>query len=548
MEPAASQAVRRGPDPLRKLYRTLFLRGRSSRNLQKSTVPKSFASKLWTILLTYALTGLVALIFHRQPVFALSVYLHGLTFAIMGLFVAASVGEVLFNKEEADILLHRPVSPRKLLWAKISVMIEVSLYMSAAFNLAGFFIGTLAPDGGWRFPIAHALSTVLQTLFGVSAVVLGYQLCLKWFGRERLDGFVTTAQILVAVAAVAGAQLSPYLVRLVESDSSLMNGAWWLALMPFAWFAGLDNALCGNGSPSTWLLAGIGVAATVVVTGTAFGRLTQVYESGLQRMSETTAPESKPRKAGGRGRVLRALANFPPMKLLLRDSISRASFLLTAAYLVRDRDLKLRLYPGMAPMMVVPFIFLLRDAGPAGQAGMSTAPFGIAFAGAYLGLIPMMALNLVQFSQQWQAADLFRAAPLRGPASLARGARYAALIILTLPILLVFVAVELLVRKDASMLFLLLPGLITLPLYSLLPFLIVRAAPLSMPTEEARTAKRSFVMIGIMFSSFLISMIAMAAWEGHWFWWLVLGEVAAVAILHGVLSFVVSRMPWQSME
>src|SRR6185436_17556752 len=124
---------------LRRLFLTLFLRGRSSRGLQKESAPKSVGQKLALTLLFYALFGLFALAFLRQPVFALSVYLHAMTFVFLGMFVAASAGEVLFNQEEADILMHRPVTARALLWAKIGVLVEVSLWLAGAFNLVGIF-------------------------------------------------------------------------------------------------------------------------------------------------------------------------------------------------------------------------------------------------------------------------------------------------------------------------------------------------------------------------------------------------------------------------
>ena len=126
---------------LRRLFLTLFLRGHSSRGLQKEKAPKSVWEKLaWTLAL-YVLMGLLALAFLRQPVFVLSVYLHGMTFMFLGMFIASSAGEILFNKEEADILLHRPVEPRALLWAKVRVLVEVSLWMAFAFNFVGFFVG-----------------------------------------------------------------------------------------------------------------------------------------------------------------------------------------------------------------------------------------------------------------------------------------------------------------------------------------------------------------------------------------------------------------------
>lgn len=160
---------------LRRLFLTLFLRGRSSRGLQKDSAPKSVGSKLALTLVFYALFGLFALFFHGQPVFALSVYLHGMTFVFLGMFIAASAGEVLFNKEEADILLHRPVTPSALLRAKVGVLVEVSLWLAGAFNLGGFIVGVTARDGGWSFPFVHAASTSLEALFATGCVVLTYR-------------------------------------------------------------------------------------------------------------------------------------------------------------------------------------------------------------------------------------------------------------------------------------------------------------------------------------------------------------------------------------
>src|SRR5437763_1218838 len=236
---------------LRRLFLMLFLRGRTSRGLTKGKAPKSIGRRLGFGLLFYALFGMTALSFIRQPVFAVSLFTHGMTLIFLGMFVATSAGEVLFNKEEADILLHRPVTPRAMLWAKITVLVQV-------------------------------------------------------------------------------------------------------ALLPPVWFAGFDNALIGDGGASSWLLAAFGGAATVAVLWLAFGKLAHSYESGLQALTEASPAR---RRRGGR-HWLGWLVKRAPLRWWLRNSVSRGAFLLTAAYLFRDRETKLRIYPGLAPMMIMPVIFL----------------------------------------------------------------------------------------------------------------------------------------------------------------------------------------------
>jgi hypothetical protein len=526
---------------LRRLFLTLFLRGRTSRGLRKQAAPKSVESKLALTLVVYALVGLVALGFLGQPVLSLSLYLHAMTLVFLGMFVAASAGEVLFNKEEADILLHRPVAPRALLWAKVSVLVQVSLWLAGAFNLAGLVMGTLARDGGWLFPLAHAGSTALEALFCTGGVVLAYQLVLRWCGRERLEGLMTTAQVLVAVLAVVGGQLVPQLLVRFGGPVRFEGRAAWLAFLPPAWFAGFDDVLAGSRRGTSWALAAVGLAATALVLWLAFGKLARAYETGLQALGETRSAPREPR--GGR-RWFQALVHAPPLCWWLRQPVTRAAFLLTAVYLVRDRDVKLRLYPGLAPMLVIPVMMLLPGRGP----GDGLGGFGVAFCGGYLGLVPLLAMNLLQYSQQWQAADIFRVAPMTGPAPLCHGARRAVLVCLTLPLVVVVGLIAAGLSRDLTRLLLLLPGVLALPVYALIPCLGGRAVPLSLPPEEAKSAGRGLTMVGVMLVAMALSGLAAFAWSTGWFWWLLAVETVVVAVVHFALRAAIAQARWRPWE
>ncbi len=524
---------------LRRLFLTLFLRGRGVRGLKKEKAPKSVGSKLATTLVLYAVLGCMALVFLGQPVFALSVYLHAMTLMFVGMFVASSSGEVLFNKEEADILMHRPVAPRSLLWAKISVLVQVSLWLACAFNLAGLIAGIFARDGGWLFPVAHLFSTVLEALFCTSCVVLIYQLCLRWFGRERLDGLMTTAQVLMTIGVVFAGQVVPQVMTRMRGKFELSHDIWWVWLLPPAWFAGIDDAIAGGGSTTARVLAGVGMLVTMLVVWTAFGKLANDYGAGLQRLNETSGATRQRRVCR---RWLDRLVHLPPLSWWLRDSVSRATFLLVAAYLVRDRDVKLRVYPGLAPMLVMPFIFLLQ-----GRSGVADS-FGVAFAGTYLGMVPLMGIGLLQYSQQWQAADIFRVAPLPGPAPLNRGLRRAVLVMLTVPVLILYASVAWLFGGNISNMALLLPGLIAIPVYMIIPCLKGEAVPLSQPADEAKSAGRGVRMIGFLVASMTLTAVTVWAWSTGWFHWLLIGESVVVAALYPFLRSIAARAQWTPID
>lgn len=523
---------------LQRLYLTLFLRGRTSRGLNRERVPTSIARKLLGTLALYLAVGLVALLYKNQSSFVLSFYLHGMSLFFLGMFIAASAGEILFNKDEAEILLHRPVDSRTLLWAKVAVMVRISLWLACAFNVVGLFVGTFGPKGSLLYAPVHLLSTCMAALFCSGSVVLLYQLCLRWFGRERLDNIMTTTQLLLAVALVVGSQLSQFVIPAL---GSLANpaGKWWLFLLPPAWFAGLDDVLTGRAGVSSYFHAGLGIAVTASIAGLAFKVMADTYEEGLQTLSESRP--RKPRPAGSRSFTDRIM-DLPPLSWLLREPVTRVSFRLSAAYLVRDRDMKLRLYPGLAPVMVMPAVFLLQGISGKGS------EIGIAFSGGYIGLVPLMAMNLLQYSQHWQAADLYRLAPVSGPAPFIRGATWAVCTFLVLPAMMLLVIIVGFLTKQPEHAFLLLPGLIALPVYALLPGALEKAVPLSKPTEEAKSAMRGGMIFILMISALALPGIGLAIRSGGYFWeFLVLEAIFATAACLA-LNSVISRKQWDPLE
>jgi ABC-2 type transport system permease protein len=176
--------------------------------------------------------------------------------------------------------------------------------------------------------------------------------------------------------------------------------------------------------------------------------------------------------------------------------------------------------------LIMPIIFILPHHGQATQGG-----FGIAFSGAYLGLLPLMGLGFLKYSQQWQAAEIFQAAPLAGPAALCHGARIAILFFITIPSLVALTIIFLILSIDLSSLKMLFPGLVALPVFAIVPCVNGEAVPLSQPAEEAKQASRGLQMISLMFIAMAIAGLAMLSEHFGFFWpFLFLESLLATAI------------------
>jgi len=519
---------------LRRLFLTLFVRGRTALARGKPSAPKSVGERLFWVLVSYTAFGLVAFAGIGQPVLVLGAMLHGFSFFCLAVFLMTTAGETLFNRDEPDILMHRPVAAAAVLRAKVRVLFEVALWIAGALNLFGLWIGAFAPDGGWRFPLVHILSTGLSALFTVGIVVLSYELCLRWIGRERLESLLTTVQVGFSILIILASQFGPRLIGKTGAQTIREVPAWGI-LLPPVWFAGFDDALAGSGATRSWVVAGVAVSATLLVLWLALGRLAGAYAAGLQTpIAAAPARHSRP----GR-RWLHALAERPPLRWWVGGAVARASFLLTLAYLLRDRETRLRIYPGVVPLIVIPALMLMENHKATGF-----GVYSLAFAGMYIGLIPMLALDTLRHSSQSPAAALFRAAPVPGPGPICLGARHAVSLLFGVPVCLALIAATGLLDPDPMHLFLLLPGLVASPILTLFPCLNGHALPLSRPIDEGSQIARSLVLIGLFMAAAVVAGLAAMCWRKGVFGGFLAVEVAVVLLARWLMGRAVADARW----
>ena len=506
---------------LRRLFWKLSFRGRAL-SRRRGSEGKLIKFNMTGVLVMHAFMGVfVCFLAFTADTLTFSTVLYGMTLFVVMFQMITSAGSVLFNKEEAEILLHRPVTPGELLRAKVQVLCAVSGLLALALNLPGMIAGIWLRDSHWWFPLAHLFSLLLMVVFSAGALVVVYQACLRWCGRERLDGMMTTMQTVLTILMVTASQSFRFLNGV---NFSQYAHSWWVVFVPPAWFASLDAVL----SAKQWnirLLAPalFGFAATVFVSWLGFHRLAAAYGEGLMMLNDAGSTPDKTR----RGRWLRRIVTLPPLSWWLHNPVERLSFLLAGAYLFRDRETKLRLYPSMAQVMILPVIFLF-----APRTGASDG-WEIAFAGMYLGWLPILAMQMLEFSEHWRAAEVFQVTPMGEWQSLFHGARKAGLALLAFPALLVMGLVVLIFKHADSKLLLLLPSLIALPAWSLVPGVLTPWLPLSKPFDgQSQNRRGCFVMIVVMGISAVLAGLAWFSMSRGWLLWFLLGETLVAALVY----------------
>jgi hypothetical protein len=192
---------------------------------------------------------------------------------------------------------------------------------------------------------------------------------------------------------------------------------------------------------------------------------------------------------------------------------------------------------------VMPLILFGRGLGSLGSSGL-----GIAFGGVYLGLVPMSVLQLLQYSDNATASDVFRHAPVAGPARLVQGALTAVLLFSAVPLALMLGVFAWLTTSDRHQLVLFLPGLIALPVYALIPCAGGRGLPLSIPSDATRGTRRGMVAGFSVLFALAIGGLATWAWRGGWFWSFVAVEAVLAVVAFAGLRRSMLQARWDSLE
>ena len=203
----------------------------------------------------------------------------------------------------------------------------------------------------------------------------------------------------------------------------------------------------------------------------------------------------------------------------------------------RDREIKLRLYPSLGSFLIFPLMGLLdRRTG--------ASPFIPLLTVWMLGQLPVIAMETLRTSSQAVAADIFGTAPLESSAPIFLGVRKATIFYLMAPALCFASALLVLVIHSRSALLLALPGLVAIPIVSLLPACVDNYLPLSRsPQVGTQSTKNTTLMLGTMLTLGILAGISYIASEMNFLSILLTVEIAVVATGYWVLKRHIQNRP-----
>jgi hypothetical protein len=441
--------------------------------------------------------------------------------------MVAESSQLLFSTVESDVLGHRPITARTLLLSRTLSLLGLTLLMTLSLNVLPTFFGLAAEGARWTFPFAHLACVLLLSLFASGAVVFVYAAMTRLMGRERFDSLAAWMQLGVSVSFILAYQILP---RIIERTHGLHIDRTipWLALLPPAWFASLETLLAGSATrlqPGLLVMAGVAVVSSVALPFAAIRYLSDAYAERLATLSEASVrPSARPQAAGRR--PARA-GTHPLMRLWMPDPVERAAFRLAITYMRRDRDVRMRLYPSLASYLVFPLLAVFDRKGNGAFAPTLTAFM--------VGMLPASTMITLEMSPHFAAGDVFHYAPLAGTAALFHGVRKAAMVWMTLPVLIVSSAILWFALADRGLLLNTIPAVLAMPLLSLTQGVRGTYLPLSIPPTTGRQSATNIGML--LIGAAVMPVLVLIGWlarRSGWLWQVIAIELVVLGVLHAL--------------
>ena len=399
---------------------------------QTATPGRSTDSPLKSSLILYAVYS--AFLTPLAFLFPAALYARFMMFfgmALLGMIMLVDFGVTLVVPDDMVILAWRPISSRTYFAAKLTnALAFICAFAVALFTLpaiAGIFARGSTP---LFFPV-YLLSAILGAIFIAGLVAASYAALLRVFSAEKFRSAVNFLQIAMMATLMVGSQVAPRIegrnaMRQIVNKQAMDSSVWsWWDLTPPRWFCAPSEMLLGGANRRVVTLSLIALAGTMALFTVLIRSLSLTYLQKVHGSGATNPARSIDQRPS---LVMRTLMVFFP------TSEGMVMFDLIRTQIGRDRQVRLRIYPMLAYMLIVlPFLML----APASRGNehiniglLKIAPLIV------LGLLPGVLLPLIPFAGESQGAWIFELAGLQNAASAASGIKKAIVFLFLIPLAL----------------------------------------------------------------------------------------------------------------
>lgn len=372
----------------------------------------------------YALYGLILIPFNLMSgntMIQMSLVFGIIIFILMTTMIS-DFSTVLLDLRDRFMLNTRPVNNRTIQTAKT---IHVLIYMV---SITGAFVAIPVAvslfSQGPLFALLFVGSLIFVGLFVVVATALLYLLVLKFFDGESLKDIINYVQIIMSIGIFLGYQLVGRSFEFTRSGF-IYQFDWWHLFIPAFWFGAPFELLLRENSSAPILILSIMALLVPVISVMMYVKMMPSFERNLQKL----LTHSSRKKKKWRG--------FTELwaKIVCRTKEEQAMFRFAGLMMEKDREFKLKVYPGLALSLFIPFLFVVNEIS---FSSMEEVLSGNGFLAIYFCnfMIPSI-IQMLQYSGNYKASWIFGTAPIQHKASIYSATLKSFIVKLYLPVFLV---------------------------------------------------------------------------------------------------------------
>ncbi len=490
------------------LYVRLDLRAHRRQSQSRKLSPVVRSLIFYSIMGIMLSTNLVA----RAESFMYTFLIMAYSMVMMAFSVVLEFGYSFLHTEDADILIHRPISSSTLLFAKVFHLLFFVFTMGSAIVLVPSLVGVGVRGVSWTYPVVFFIFATLGNLAAASFILLIYTWLLGRLDQERFKDILAYLHMGVAFLLFFGYNLIP---RIGAFTGGEFSPSGWMYAAPPAWFAGAVQAVQGNSSPMFLRLGAMGCGATVLLFILLFRRILShdfLFQESRDRV-KTPKPQVKPQRQ-------RREAGFVE-RLLSHNLEMQTGYRIAVTMFRRDRYVKTSIYPLLGLPLAVFVLAVIQkevtDPFLAGLAGAGSFSNMVIF---FLFFVMLFSLRGMTYSRDWEAAWIYHAAPLSSPGRFYQGVKLAIFLRVVLPLFV------LLAFFYCSQIYWIhgIQHTLTLFLISMLSFAMasftIRDYPFSRPRVRGEQTQR-FMSLLIIMPFFIAALLVQAfAYQNRFYWWI----------------------------
>jgi hypothetical protein len=450
---------------------------------------------------------------------------------MLALTLISDFTSVLIDVRDNFIILPKPVNDSTFI---VSRMLHITVHVSK------IMLPMAAPGiitAGIRFnPAASAallLAVLLATLFTIFLINAMYLLVLRLATPEKFKNIIAGIQIAFAVIIYGAYQVVPRLFS--ESIINQFNIGFHPAylLAPPYWFAAVLQLI--SQPQAEWvlfaavflalLMPAAGVWLVVRFFAPMFNRkLGQIAGSGGEAI-----PTIRSKSSRHSSRYSYWLA-----KWFTQPGLERESFLFSWKMMLRSREFKLKVYPGIGYLLVLAIMPVLRHKeGLAGfwqslQINDPGSRFTITITLYVSAMVGLTALQELDHSAHHKASWIYRCSPLATPGILISGSAKAALAQFFIPVFLI-IAIPLAIQNQLAIVVHLFTVVsLCLWLAAIILQLSAERLPWSLPIARKNQGTTVIRAMGVLIGLSLMGLLHGFLFYKTWLLWIV-GSLAMVA-------------------